>query len=301
MLTGLLDKKNGELEISEAIKKSDGCLAFIDLDNLKKTNDIMGHLAGDYAIKSVGDVLRKYADENIACRLGGDEFVIFMPNVDSQEAKERIESIILEFSDLKEGNVNLSFSSLSIGMTMTRIDDFYADIIRKADKALYHVKQSGKSGYYMHSNSFSGVNKKDCVDLNRLVTSLQDNRSYIGNLNLGYRDFTKIYDFVLKMAERFQWKLQLLMITIEQPDGGDMNVEEQENAMECMEKAINSSLRGVDVSTRFSSEQFLVVLINAGADNIDKVVVRIFDSFYKIYHNNAISISYDIAKLGEER
>lgn len=301
VLTGLLDKKNGELEISEAIKKSDGCLAFIDLDNLKKTNDIMGHLAGDYAIKSVGDVLRKYADENIACRLGGDEFVIFMPNVDSQEAKERIESIILEFSHLKEGNVNLSFSSLSIGMTMTRIDDFYADIIRKADKALYHVKQSGKSGYYMQSNSFSGANKKDCVDLNRLVTSLQDNRSYIGNLNLGYRDFTQIYDFVLKMAERFQWKLQLLMITIEQSDGGDMNVEEQENAMECMEKAINSSLRGVDVSTRFSSEQFLVVLINAGADNIDKVVVRIFDRFYKIYHNNAISISYDIAKLGEER
>ena len=67
-----------------------------------------------------------------------------------------------------------------------------------------------------------------------------------------------------------------------------------------MEDALSDSLRGVDVSTRFSSEQFLVILINAQEENVDLVVNRIFHRFYKLYHKNAVTVSYDIAKLSEE-
>lgn len=299
-LTGLLNKKNGELEISEAIKKKNGCIAFIDLDNLKKTNDILGHLAGDYAIKCVGDVLLKCNGENISCRLGGDEFLLFIPDADVEKAKSRIEQLINDFAALRENNTYLSFSSLSIGMCMTKAGDFYTDVIRKADKALYHVKQSGKAGYYLHTKSVTETTQKESVDLNKLVLSLQKNKSYVGNLSLEYREFTKIYDFVLKMTERFQWDMQLVMITIEQTENVEIDLEEQEYAMKCMEDALSDSLRGVDVSTRFSSEQFLVILINAQEENVDLVINRIFHRFYKLYHKNAVTVSYDIAKLSEE-
>ncbi len=296
-LTGLLNKKSGEIKIAEAIKKGNGCLAYIDLDNLKKTNDVMGHLAGDHTIKYVGEILKKHSENNIACRLGGDEFVFFISNVDEKNAKKKIERLIIDFTMGKEGNTYLSFSSLSIGMCMTCPEDFYADIVRKADKALYHVKQSGKAGYYLHVNGEPTVNKKESVDLNRLVLNLKQNESYVGNLRLEYRDFTKVYEFVTKMTERFGWDMQLVMITLEQMNNLEVDIEELEEAMKCMQDAISVSLRGVDLSTRFSSEQFLVVLIKAHKEDIDLVVRRIFDRFYKIYHKNLVNLSYDIAQL----
>ena len=298
-LTGLLNKKNGEMEIAEAIKKGRGCLAFIDLDNLKKTNDIMGHLAGDHAIKYVGEILRKHSDNNVACRLGGDEFLFYMSNVDENKARRKIEKLMTDFSLGKEGNTFLSFSTLSIGMCMTETEDFFADVIRKADKALYHMKQSGKAGYYLHINAETDTKKKESVDLNRLVLNLKETKSYVGNLSLEYRDFTKIYEFVMKMTERFGWDMQLVMITLEQSNNIEIDIEEQEEAMKCMQESINETLRGVDLSTRFSSEQFLVVLIKAQKEDIDTVVRRIFDRFYKVYYKNVVNISYDIAVLSE--
>lgn len=296
-LTGLLNKKSGELQIAEAIKRNRGCMAFIDLDNLKKTNDIMGHLAGDYAIKYVGEVLKKHSEGNVACRIGGDEFVLFITNVDEKGAKKKVEEIILDFNTGKKDSTFLSFSSLSIGMCMTDTEDFYADIIRKADKALYHIKQSGKAGYYMHTNGDTNANKKESVDLNRLVLNLKETKNYVGNLSLEYRDFTKIYEFVTKMTERFGWDMQLVMITIEQNNDLENDIEKQEEIMDCMHKAINATLRGVDLSTRFSSEQFLVVLIKAKKSDVETVVKRIFDGFYKMNGNNSVNISYDIAEL----
>ena len=296
-LTGLLNKKNGELEIAEAIKTAPGCIVFIDLDNLKKTNDILGHLAGDQAIKYVGEVLQKYTDENIACRLGGDEFVFFIKNTDEESAKKIVMSIMKDFDAGKEGKTYLSFSTLSIGMCMTNVDDFYADAIKNADKALYHVKQCGKAGYYMHTSASADTRKKESVDLNRLVLNLKETKNYVGNLSLEYREFTKIYEFVMKMTERFGWDMQLVMITIEQGMKSETDIETQEEAMDCMNAAINESLRGVDLSTRFSSEQFLVVLIQAQKTDIDKVIRRIFDRFYKDYHGSAVELSYDTARL----
>ena len=70
--------------------------------------------------------------------------------------------------------------------------------------------------------------------------------------------------------------------------------------MKCMEKTIQASLRNVDVSTRFSSEQFLVVLLNADTEDVTLITNRIFDNFYKVYHKNAVNVSYDIANLSKD-
>ena len=59
--------------------QSDGYLIFLDMDNLKKINDIHGHKAGDRALKLLGNLLSRYSDEGVACRLGGDEFLLFLP------------------------------------------------------------------------------------------------------------------------------------------------------------------------------------------------------------------------------
>lgn len=296
-LTGLLNRKNGESAIAEAIKKDKGCLAFIDLDNLKKTNDVMGHLAGDYALKCVGEVLSQYSENAIIARIGGDEFLYYVNGVDENIVTGLIEEIIDAFEKKKEQDKYLSFSSLSIGVCFTNTSDTYAEVLQKADKALYHVKQSGKDGYYFFTYIEGINNHKNSVDLEKLANSLRMSGAYSGSLSVEYREFTKIYDFVQNLVKRFDYNMQLIMITLEPKDYENIDIDEQEYAMNCMEKTIQASLRNVDVCTRFSGEQFLVVLFNAKKEDVTLITNRIFDNFNKIYNNKAVDVSYDIANL----
>lgn len=296
-LTGLLNRKNGESAIAEAIKKDKGCLAFIDLDNLKKTNDVMGHLAGDYALKCVGEVLSQYSENAIIARIGGDEFLYYVNGVDENIVTGLIEEIIDAFEKKKEQDKYLSFSSLSIGVCFTNTSDTYAEVLQKADKALYHVKQSGKAGYYFFTYIEGINNHKNSVDLEKLANSLRTSGAYSGSLSVEYREFTKIYDFVQNLVKRFDYNMQLIMITLEPKDYENIDIDEQEYAMNCMEKTIQASLRNVDVCTRFSGEQFLVVLFNAKKEDVTLITNRIFDNFNKIYNNKAVDVSYDIANL----
>ena len=87
------------------------------------------------------------------------------------------------------------------------------------------------------------------------------------------------------------------MLTLEPEDYNQIDIEEQEYAMECMEKTIKEVLRSSDVSTRFSSEQILVILLNAQDKDVEVIAGRIFSGFHKIYHKNAVNLSYDIADL----
>ena len=294
-LTGLLNRKNGEKEIVESLKRTKGCLAFVDLDNLKKTNDIMGHLAGDHAIKSVGEVLSSFDKNAIISRIGGDEFLYYLTEVEEEEAKERIEAIVEAFQQKKQADTYLSFSSLSIGMCMTRENDVYSEVLKRADKALYHIKQNGKAGYYIHTCEEREGNKKNSVDLKRIVKSLADSGANQGTRPLEYREFAKMYDFVQNFVTRFGYNVHFLMLTLEPADCNEFDIEEQEYAMKCMENTIKDALRNIDVSTRFSSEQFLVVLLNAEDKDVERIVNRIFESFHKIYHRNKVNLSYDIA------
>ena len=296
-LTGLLNRKNGEFAIAEAIREKKGCLAFVDLDNLKKTNDVLGHLAGDYALKTVGEVLTEYRENAIIARIGGDEFLYYMIDSDKDSAAATIENIMATFNSRKEENTYLSFSTISVGMCITDTSDTYADALQKADKALYHVKQSGKADYYFYTHTESIQNKKASVDLEKLVESIRKSGAYSGSLNVEYREFAKIYDFVQNLVARYDYNMQLIMLTLEPSDYKNADIDAQEYAMKCMEKTIQASLRNVDVSTRFSSEQFLVVLLNAEKEDVALITNRIFDKFYKTYNGNAVNVSYDIANL----
>ena len=72
----------GERLIAEFMQEHDGCLIFLDMDNLKRINDIHGHTAGDRALKESGQPCFPTTQANgIASRLGGDEFLLFLPDV----------------------------------------------------------------------------------------------------------------------------------------------------------------------------------------------------------------------------
>jgi len=299
-LTGLWSRKEGEKRIIRSMKQKAGCLAFIDLDNLKRTNDTMGHLAGDYALKSVGEVLAGHAKNAVMLRMGGDEFVYYMAGMDKAEAEERISRIIAAFEERRKQDTYLSVSTLSIGLCMTTTEDVYTEVIKRADRALYYVKQSGKCGYYFYNNDINSVKHKYSVDLRRLVENLKVQGAYRGTLNVEYREFAKIYDYVQHLGERYQYNIKLVMITLDFDNRENVYIEERERAMTGMEKTIQASLRSVDVCTRFSSDQFVVILMNAQDEYTDVITGRIEDNFHKIYQPQKITVHFDVADLASE-
>ncbi len=302
-LTGLLGRKAGESQIIKAMKTKGGCLVFTDLDNLKRTNDTMGHLAGDYALMTVGEVLMEHGENAVVMRLGGDEFVLFMCDVTKEEAIERMEQIFESFRQRKKQSTYLSVSALSAGLCMVNPGDSYQEVLSKADKALYYVKQRGKSDYYFYRSSLNEAQKSSTGDLNRLVSSLKQQGGYTGSLNVEYREFAKIYDFISHLTERYEHCMQLIMITLQPAVADTLYLDEIEYAMSCMEKTIQDSLRTVDVCTRFSSEQFLIILMDADETSVSQITSRIFSNFIKTYDGKEMIFDYDIAELSrpEER
>ena len=70
-LTGLPMRHKGEALILEKMQKQGGCLGFVDMDNLKKINDVYGHKAGDHALRLVGATLTECMKNAVVCRLEG--------------------------------------------------------------------------------------------------------------------------------------------------------------------------------------------------------------------------------------
>lgn len=119
---------------------------FVDINYMKRINDIYGHLHGDNAIKTVAAAISANVSDNaIPVRYGGDEFLIIASDCDHDRA-EKIKRSILNY--IEESNIleNVPYElSVSIGYTVTAPESrpkyTLADYIREADKMMYEIKK----------------------------------------------------------------------------------------------------------------------------------------------------------------
>ncbi len=301
-LTGLLGREQGEKEITESLRNGNGCIMMIDLDNFREMNDKFGHLAGDYVLKEVADLLKEVSRKNIVCRMGGDEFLYYVDGITRQEeAEEKVRLILSSFEERKKQISMLRNISLSIGISLYGVDGgSFAELVRKADKALYHVKQNNndKQRYlFYQGTSMAKTLEQSKADLGRLVSMVESRQIYHGAFQIAYEEFGRVYDFIMHFSQRNKQEMQLILFTLYSSDGSDIRIEQMERAMQCMEQAIIKSLRGVDVGTRYSSSQFLVILLGAERSDIRVVTERIVQNYFKLYGDRDITLSYDIANL----
>lgn len=300
VLTGLLSRNAGEVQIAEAIEENSGCLVFWDVDNLKKINDTIGHKAGDRLLVLVGTVLSEGAENSIVCRLGGDEFLQYMKDASIESAASCVEKIMTQFHQKKEEDVTIRQASLSAGLCMTTPIDVYSDVYNKADKALYHVKRNGKAGYCFYKNEDQISHNQVNVDLIQVREALKTSGDYMGALNVEYREFAKMFEYVINLQNRYQHEVHLVMISLENQAGDRLYIDEVEDCMAYLEMAIRETIRTIDICTRYSSVQYLVILIDAGDNNVKMIVDRIFCNFYKRCGNKKIMPVYSAVRTDQE-
>ncbi len=296
--TGLLSRTAGERSIAGAMQETAGCFVFFDVDNLKKINDTNGHKSGDTVLKLMGDTMKANSDEKLCCRLGGDEFVVFYPEVNRNDAEKKVQKLITEFTTQKNSISDISVASLSAGLVMCTPADAYIDVYNRADKALYFVKQNGKEGYSFY-NEDSDSTAKTSVDINKLVHGIKTSGSYEGAMDVEYRQFTKLFEYVANLEKRYDHSFKLIMISLDTSNEPGASIEEIERAMLCMEQSIRQTIRNVDIVTRYSKEQFLAILLEASAEGVQIVIDRIFGGFYSIFGSEKFKPYYTIADLSK--
>jgi diguanylate cyclase (GGDEF)-like protein len=137
----ILDRFSAEL--SRALRDAQPLsVAILDLDDLKRINDTLGHQIGDAVLIHVADVLRRRIRvHDVAGRLAGDEFILLFPNTDREQAEtilRRLERIDATGSGA-EGDRAMT---LSWGVATWPDDGAAVDaLMAAADRALYIMKR----------------------------------------------------------------------------------------------------------------------------------------------------------------
>lgn len=184
------------------------------------------HIVLPGALKVLGTLLTEASQNSIVCRLGGDEFLLFIPEI--------------------------QYASISAGLYLSTKGEPFEDCYSKADKALYHVKQNGKQGFFFYQQMELDFSENEVTgkDLGLIAHALSESGRYNGDLNLDYREL-------------------------------------------CMEQAIHEKIRRVDICTRYSSMQYLLILYEPDETQISKVMDRIFQYYDTLYDKKDFKPSYE--------
>lgn len=131
-----------------ALDEQPAALVYVDLDNFKLVNDAAGHQRGDEALRAVAAILRRStrAADRVA-RVGGDEFALWLEATDAAGAEAKAAALLEAARTLAEFSPPdappLGFS-LGIAVHEPASGEGLADLIARADAAMYAAKRAGK-------------------------------------------------------------------------------------------------------------------------------------------------------------
>jgi len=125
-------------------------MMFMDLDQFKHINDSLGHAVGDQLIQSVAQrLVGCVRQSDTISRQGGDEFVLLLPHIEhAEDAALSAQKILAAFALPHRIDQHDLHISVSIGISIYPDDGEDAEtLIKSADTAMYHAKESGRNTY----------------------------------------------------------------------------------------------------------------------------------------------------------
>ncbi len=176
VLTGLMNRvtfiENATRELEQTAEDMKHALFFIDLDGFKKINDTYGHDQGDKLLKIISYRLEStIKSKDFVARLGGDEFIVMVKDIEPDLVSD-IASRILDVAgrtiDIEGHTISMD---ASIGIAIYPDDaSTLKELMKSADIALYHAKESTGSSFSYYSREI----EKRFKHANQLETCLKE-------------------------------------------------------------------------------------------------------------------------------
>lgn len=124
-----------------------GCLLVCDVDRCREINDIYGHDTGDAVLRNVADVLHcAFGTDAYVGNLGGDVFALWLDTTSRDSAGDVRVQVGVVNDRLLHPAGELPPVSVSVGAAFGKPGDDYKSFLKRANKALYLVKESGRCG-----------------------------------------------------------------------------------------------------------------------------------------------------------
>lgn len=123
------------------------CIALFDLDHFKRVNDQHGHAAGDQVLRRFTAIVHAtIRDTDIFGRYGGEEFMLLLPATAPQSALGALDRVhhALRLADWSTIGAGITVTT-SAGLAEYRKGEPAAELLRRADQALYRAKNDGRN------------------------------------------------------------------------------------------------------------------------------------------------------------
>ncbi|HWH14797.1 MAG TPA: diguanylate cyclase [Miltoncostaeaceae bacterium] len=165
-------------EVGRAARTGDAlALVVLDLDHFKQVNDRNGHPAGDAVLVELARRLRVQArGGDVLARVGGEEFAWLLPGCDGPAALRRAEDLrgVVARSPFPAAGA----LTISAGVSTLADAGDAAEMVARADQALYWAKRQGRNGCVLHSpelrEHLEGVAWADRTARTRMFDTLRD-------------------------------------------------------------------------------------------------------------------------------
>lgn len=299
-LTGLWNKKYLSDKVDDYVggERNSGVLFIIDIDEFSQINEDYGHIMGDACLVRLAGVLsNSFRDRDIAARISADEFGVFLVGNLTYKDINSISGKLLKAA--KEGFAGMKLErdfTISIGIAKSPANgsDFLS-LYRKAVEALSRSKQNGKNSFTIADEDYSG---SKAVNTNRDMEIVKhliaEKNKPTGAYKVEYEGFKHIFQFISRYSDRKETDIEIILFTISKQDGNMIDPLMLSDAMFDLENIIKVSLRIGDVATKYSSCQYLVMLIGADKVNPEDVVKRVMNNYSVFADKYNIVVKYDI-------